>query len=1046
VHKLLRAIALALLLAVSQTLDAQNQNSFYRGVNVTRYQFSFNGNPYWFYPDFQKGSIFYDGKYYSDLMININSYEQRPEVLRNGDSLPIELKQEKTAYIIIGNSYYLNLNYAGYEAPKGIYQLIGGKEDFLFKQINKELLHNTENANGNAIGYYDKHFNDNILTCFGYSSTIWVLKSNVLYKIRKPKDLENLYPNQKAQIKRARQGIKRNDVERWCLAFFSPNTIDNPSLLVLKEAFKQRKNDLNHTEYGDNLPESALIGAQLPTKLPEDFFVSDEQNSEVVQYIAGSTVKAIYQNKLYELGDKTRKGNSNKTISGVVYNSATGDPVPYAVISDQSSGNYTHCDRMGRYSINLPCGENIIHFSESTMDDLNIMVNVFDNAQMDAVMNEKTITLNSAYITADSRQSHRIIKMGLEKLMMRTLKKVPTAFGEADVLKAVQSLPGVQSVGEASSGINVRGGSADQNLILYNDNTIYNPSHLFGIFSSFNPNTVDGVELYKSSIPVEYGGRISSVLDVKGKEGNMKKFAGAVGIGVLTSHGYIEAPIKKDTTSFVLGGRTTYSDWILGKLPQNSFYSNGGASFHDVNFGLTHKFTSENVLKADIYWSADKFNFSTDTLFSYNNLNASLRWKAPIGEKSKFSLSLGYDSYDNSLQDNGSEFYEYRLSTGIKQAFLRTGIKTELGEKHTLSYGLEAIGYAMNPGIMVPNSDSSLVVASNLKKEYAIQPAIWVGDSWQINNKFSLEYGLRATGIYAVESKKFYFSPDIRISTKYTFNEDLSFKAAFSSTSQYIHLISNTSSISPMDTWKLCDENIKPQRGWQIASGLYYTALSGMLDFSVEGYRKGIDNYLDYKTGATLVMNENLSQDLVQTRGKAYGVELMAKKVYGKLTGWLSYTYSRTQLQEKGSRGLETINKGKWYNAPYDKPNDFKLAANYSITHRYSISANVNYSTGRPITAPIGKYYYGNDYRLVYSDRNASRIPDYFRLDLALNVEPSHYLKKLTYFSITAGVYNVTGRHNAYSVYYRAENQMTRGYLLSIFAVPVPYLTINMRF
>ena len=1046
----LSALATAVLLFLCGTpAQAQNQDSFYRGINATRYKFSFNGNPYWFYPSSPEGRIFYDGKLYTGLSVNINAYEQEPEILRKSDSLPIAIDGDKVPYIEIGDSLYINLRYGGINADKGFYQVLATGKDMLLMQLRKELRHNSENANGETIGYYDRRFNENILTCFAYTPTYWILKDGTMNRIRRKKDLYELYPLRKNELRNAVRGWRNKNVRGWCgaaMTVLSEGHTD-PLALVLKKDFSQRQPDSESTPYTDNLPLSPISTMDILTALPEDFFENDEEIGGVVQYVSGATVTAIYQNKLYELGDKTRSGGSAlKTIRGTVVNSSTGDPVPYAVIVDNATSSYAHSDRQGRYTIKLPKGENVLSFSEPTMDDLNIMVSVYDDASMDAMMNEKTITLNSAYITADSRASHRIIKMGLEKLMMRTLKKVPTAFGEADVLKAVQSLPGVQSTGEASGGINVRGGSTDQNLILYNENTIYNPSHLFGIFSTFNPNLVDGLELYKSTIPVEYGGRISSVLDVKGREGNMKKFSGAVGIGVLTSHGFIEAPLKKDTTSIVLGGRTTYSDWILGLLPANSAYSNGTAAFHDANFGITHKFRSDNVLKADVYWSKDRFGFSADTTFRYSNLNASVRWNAPVGKNSLLNVAAGYDHYENSLDDAGSDYYEYRLETGVNQAFLRAGIRTAVGKKHSLTYGLEAIGYDLRRGTMTPLCDTSLVIEHSIGSEYAIQPSVYAGDVWEVSSRFSLEYGVRGTSFYSPASKKFYFNPDIRVSAKYTVGTDLSFKAGFSSTSQYIHLISNTSSISPMDTWKLCDADIEPQTGWQTGGGIYYTGMDGMLDFSVEGYYKGIDNYLDYKSGAQLVMNENLAEDLVQTRGKAYGVELMAKKTYGKLTGWLSYTYSRTLLQEKGERGLSTINRGEWYSAPFDKPHDFKLAANYALTHRYSFSANINYSTGRPVTTPIGKYLYGNAWRLAYSDRNAYRIPDYFRLDLALNIEPSHYLKQLTYFSVTLGVYNVTGRHNAYSVFYRMEGLNTKGYMLSVFAVPIPYLTINMKF
>ena len=635
--------------------------------------------------------------------------------------------------------------------------------------------------------------------------------------------------------------------------------------------------------------------------------------------------------------------------------------------------------------------------------------------------------------------------MGIERVRMEVINKIPSAFGEGDIIKAVLTLPGVKSVGEASSGFNVRGGSSDQNLILFNDGTIYNPTHLFGIFSAFNPDVVSEVELYKSSIPAEYGGRISSVLDVRSREGNANKIAGSMGIGLLTSHFHLEGPLVKGKTTFLVGGRTTYSNWMLKLLPQTSEYAGGHASFSDLNASITHKVNDANTLQAYFYWSRDGFDFSRDPAFRYANLNASVKWRSRLGSRLNLTTVAGYDQYgarlENSLGQNQKSGYS--VDTQIRQGFVKANFRYTVTDAHDLSFGINTTYYNLQPGMMAPlYAGESLVKNWALDRQQALEPALFASDSWTVNQKLTLEAGLRLSGLLALNPAKFYLTPEFRLSGKYSFRDNFSLKAGFNTMSQHIHLISNTSSISPIDTWQLSSDRIRPQQGWQAAAGLYWTVANGTVDLTLEGYYKRTAHQLDYKSGATTLMNEHLADDLVETYGKAYGVEFMAKKTSGKLTGWLSYSYSRTQLREMEDRGVATINGGAWYNAPHDKPHELKFTGNYKFTHRFSISANVDYATGRPVTLPIGTFEYGGGTRIAYSERNTYRIPDYFRLDLAINIEPGHYLRQFSHMSWTLGVYNVTARKNAYSVFFNG----TESYMLSVFACPIPYINLNLKF
>ena len=785
------------------------------------------------------------------------------------------------------------------------------------------------------------------------------------------------------------------------------------------------------------------------TSLPSGYF--DDGRSQLTddsglqQYLAEQSAVVTFQNKVYEIGESNAGRRGKVYVSGHVRDIASGEPLVGVSVYDDKTGAYTVTDAAGFYRVALPVGDNILNLSGYSLDDMHLTLKVWDDGVLDVVMKEKVLALTGAVVSADAVSHHRDAKMGIERVRMEVINKIPSAFGEGDIIKAVLTLPGVKSVGEASSGFNVRGGSTDQNLILFNDGTIYNPTHLFGIFSAFNPDVVSEVELYKSSIPAEYGGRISSVLDVRSREGNANKIAGSMGIGLLTSRFHLEGPLATGRTTFIIGGRTTYSNWLLNLLPDNSEYAGGRASFSDVNASLTHKVNDANTLQAYFYWSRDGFDFSRDPAFRYANLNGSLKWRSRLSSRLNLTAVAGYDRYgarlENSLGQN--QMSGYKVDTQINQGFAKATFRYAVTDAHDLSFGLHATYYNLQPGAMSPLYEGeSLVKTWAIDRQEALEPALFVSDSWNVTPDLTLEGGVRMSGLLALNPAKFYLTPEFRVSGKYSFRDNLSVKAGFNTMSQHIHLISNTSSVSPIDTWQLSTDRIRPQTGWQAAAGLYWTVANGTVDLTLEAYYKRTAHQLDYKSGATTLMNPHLADDLVETYGKAYGIEFMAKKTSGKLTGWLSYSYSRSLLREMADRGVDTINGGDWYNAPHDKPHEVKLTGNYKFTHRYSLSVNLDYATGRPVTLPIGTYWYGGGYRLAYSQRNTYRIPDYFRLDLAINIDPGHYLRQFSHMSWTIGVYNVTARKNAYSVFFEG----TESYLLSVFAYPIPYINLNLKF
>ena len=664
--------------------------------------------------------------------------------------------------------------------------------------------------------------------------------------------------------------------------------------------------------------------------------------------------------------------------------------------------------------------------------------------------------------------------MGSEKFKPQLLKNIPSAFGESDIMKIVLSLPGVTTVGEASSGYNVRGGATDQNLILFNGGTVFNPSHLFGLFASFNSDAVEDVELFKSSVPVEYGGRISSVLKVNSREANMQKLTGSASIGVLTSKANLEIPIVKDKMSLLLNGRTTYSDWILKQLPEKSGYRNGTANFYDLGGVLTWKLNSLNRLKINGYWSNDKFSFSSDDNYGYQNSNFSAEWRSMLNEKITATLSAGLDHYDYFNENRSVPSSAARLSFGIDQLWGKLHIRQRLTEKEVISYGLSMQHYNVQAGKYEPVGDASFIKSDQLQREKALESAAYISYERPLTEKLTVSAGLRYSMFNALGPRdvnyyeedqlpseetlletrsetgiiKTYHAPEIRLSALYAIKENVSLKVGFNTMHQYIHKVSNTSIVSPTDTWKLSDPNIKPQNGWQAAAGIYHETKDKNYEFSAEVYYKHIDDYLNYRNSAVLLMNPHLETDVISTKGKSYGVELQVKKPFGKVNGWVSYTFSRSMLRQDDKGVKNPVNDGDWYPSEYDRPHEVKAVLNLKFTERYSFSSNFNYATGRPTTLPTGKYYntYYQKFMPYYSDRNTYRIPDYMRLDLAFNIEPTHRLTSFLHTSFSIGVYNALARRNAYNIYYVNEGDNIKGYRLSVFGTAIPYVSLNIKF
>nr|WP_311136552.1 TonB-dependent receptor [Hymenobacter cellulosilyticus] len=820
-------------------------------------------------------------------------------------------------------------------------------------------------------------------------------------------------------------------------------------------------------------------GSAIQPNLPDPFFLSGETEAVVVadEPVAAEAAPTTGSSelKLYEIGRKAAGPAPGRvTLAGHVRDKTTGEPVIGAAVFVEAPTNTgTTTDQFGYYALTLPPGRYEVRVRAIGIKNTRRQVVLNADGKLEIEVEEDITPLKEVVIEAEKDRNVAGMQMGVEKLDIKTMRQVPTAFGETDILRVVLTLPGVKSVGEGSTGMNVRGGATDQNLILFNDATVYNPAHLFGFFSAFNPDVLKSVELYKSAVPAKYGGRLSSVLEIATRDGNQKKFSGAGGIGLMTSRLTLEGPLIKDRSSFIVAGRTSYSDWILHQIP-NKTYQESSASFYDLNAHISHQINDKNTIYATGYLSRDQFKLATDTLYKYLNQTASVKWQHNFSNTLYGVLTGSYSSYQYSITNQKNPVNASELAFGIKQRNLQADFSYLPSNKHSIDFGINNIYYSVAAGSLVPLGAESLIKRDVLPQEQALEQALYVSDKIDLTSRFAVSLGLRYSLFNALGPRDTYrylpglsksentitdtishksgsriatyHGPEYRLSAKYSLSDNASVKASYNRMRQYIHMLSNTASMSPTDTWKLSDDHVRPQVGDQYSIGFYRNFKSNTIETSVETYYKAMHDFVDYKSGATLLLNRHIETDVVNAEGKAYGVEVMVKKLTGKLNGWVSYTYSRSLVRVDTGPNGDIINGGKFYPSNFDKPHDVTMIGNYRFSRRFSTSLNFTYNTGRPITLPLVKYYVGNSMRVYYSERNAYRVPDYYRADLALNIEGNHKIKKLAHGSWTIAVYNLTGRKNPYSVYYKAENGQINGYQLSIFGRPIPTITYNFKF
>lgn len=833
--------------------------------------------------------------------------------------------------------------------------------------------------------------------------------------------------------------------------------------------------DLNFTITKHNqvfITRSKKIVAALPKGvIPKQSQVISDAAFDASAFDKKVRAASVEEDKIFVLGSRSSGGSGNATITGTVKDASNGEPIPGVSIFLQDPFIGAATDVFGKYSLTLSKGKKVIIIQSVGMKTTHRTVMLYGDGKLDIELEEEITPLKEVIVSSEHEISVTGLQMGREKMDIRMMKQMPLALGETDVMKVVLTLPGVQTVGEGSNGLNVRGGASNQNLILFNGATIYNPSHLFGFFSTFNPDVLKSLELYKSGFEANTGGRLSSVLDVSSREGNLKKVTVTGGISPITGRVTIEGPIYKDKTSFLVAGRSTYSDWILNQLNSKQF-QNSTAGFYDLNFNVGHKINENNHLTFSAYGSSDQFKFNSDTLYHYSDKNASLKWTHRFNDKLFGELFFTASDYSFGMSSKQNKINAFTFDYRVRQYQAKTDFNYILNEQHTIHTGLSSILYNLKPGSYLPSGPESIVNPDVLESEQALENAAYIGDHFEVNNKLSVYLGIRYsfysylgprsvlqynpqlpieinsvidTTYFKSGTIKSYGGPEPRASARYLVSKNSSLKASYTRTRQYIQMLSNNTAIAPTDVWKLSDPYIKPQIADQFSVGWFKNWNNGVFEFSVEAYYKIISQATDFQNGATLIRNHHLETDVLSARGKAYGTEFMIKKSAGRLNGWISYTWSRSLLQTKSQFDIETVNNGKFYPSNYDKPHSVNLISNYKFNRRINVSFNLTYSTGRPITLPLAKYQLDGSSRLEYSNRNAFRVPDYFRSDISINLEGNHKVKKLAHSSWTFAIYNLTGRRNAYSIFFKSEGGKVNGYKLSVFGQAIPTITYNFK-
>lgn len=766
------------------------------------------------------------------------------------------------------------------------------------------------------------------------------------------------------------------------------------------------------------------------------------------------------------------------TISGVIADEKNKETLIGVSLFVQETKTGLVTNEYGFYSITLPEGDYTLQVNYMGYQTITEKIKLNQDLKKNIYLSVSSQQLDEVVIVDNKKRVDiRKPEMSVNKLTIQEIKEMPVIFGEVDVLKSILTLPGVTNAGEGQSGFNVRGGGADQNLVLLDESTIYNSSHLFGLFSVFNPDAIKDLKLYKGGIPSRFGGRLSSILDIYQKEGNKNAFHMNGGIGLISSRILAEGPIVKDKGSFLIAGRGSYAHLFL-KLFDNP----NSAYFYDLNTKLSYSINEKNNVYLSGYFGRDVFQLNDSFVNTYGNAVINFRWNHLYSDKLFSNLSMIYSDYYYGLR---LDFVGFNWDSGIKNYNIKYDFKHYITDKFKLNYGLQSHYYDFNPGKIEPTGEESGINPEQLDKKYAMENAIYADAEHQISNKISLSYGLRFSNflrlgqqtlnVYA-NDQPVIFNPDFQIyqsaepigtvsygknktiakfdnleprfAVSYVINEEQSVKASYNRMTQYLHLISNTQSPTPLDVWAPSDRYLKPQLLDQVAVGYFRNFKDDLYSLEVESFFKKIKNRVDYIDGANLIANEAIERVILNGRARAYGLEVLFRKNSGRFKGWVSYTLSRTEQQVAGRTPEETgINNGNWYKTGFDKLHNLAVVANYKLNEKWRFSANLIAQTGQPVTFPNGQYQYEGITVPVFSGRNEENLPTYHRLDVSATLTPTKNKGRKWQAEWVFGIYNLYNRQNAASITFR-QNQETgsnEALRLSIFGI-VPSATYNIKF
>jgi hypothetical protein len=764
-----------------------------------------------------------------------------------------------------------------------------------------------------------------------------------------------------------------------------------------------------------------------------------------------------------------RNANARVTVSGYVRDAASGEALIGAAVFVKELSTGTVTNSYGFYSLPLPPGTYTLTYSYLGYESQSEQITLQADLTRDVNLSDQQVQIKEVVVSARREDENvRSVEMSVSKLDIRTVKTMPALLGEVDVIRSIQLLPGVSTVGEGAAGFNVRGGGVDQNMILLDEAPVYNSSHLFGFFSVFNPDAVKDLRLLKGGVPAMYGGRLSSLLDVRMKEGNSKRLTASGGIGTVSSRFTLEAPIVKDKSSFIIAARRSYADIFLKLMPDQR---DNQAYFYDLSAKMNYTLNSRNTLYLSGYFGKDVFKFGDQFRMDWGNATGTIRWNHLFSSRLFANFTGIYSYYDYGLGvPQGSNGFDW--SSKIINYSAKADFTYYLNTNNTFTFGGSAILYHFDPATIRPLGDKSIFIPRRINDQEAREYAVYLDNEQTLSPRFSLQYGLRfslfdyrgSATVYDYEgadgrqkqptnprvfgkgqSVQQYGNPEPRFSARYTLNENSSLKVSYNRMAQYIHLISNTTAASPLDVWSPSTKNIKPELADQVALGYFRNLKDNAYEFSVEGYYKTMANQIDYINGADLLLNEHLEGELLYGKGRAYGLELYLKRNAGRLTGWISYTLSLSERQ------INSINNNQWYVAKYDKPHNLSIVGMYAINDRWTLAGNYAYGSGVATTFPNSRYVHEG--RIIPhntdNSRNNYRVPAYHRLDLSATLKNRQKPDRKWESEWVFSIYNVYARRNAFTVYFRQNEDnpnRTEAVRLSILGSLLPSVTYNFKF